>query len=545
VGFEPSRTSVRALPRHLHPWLQQAIHTGLGTRALLSLLTVIAAAFAYHGLLGLDPSERVRELEGTEEILFEPSSSSPLLIFSVTAWLLFRRRDRLRSLFEAPGRPVSGALLLGPAVGLCLWAHYVSEPSLLVPSLSLAVLGSALWLGGSAGLRAVRLPAVFLLLAMPIPTPVINRIIYPMQLATADITSAIIAAMGLEAISVADRIYTESAVFEVIETCSGVRTIVTLLMAAFLYQELFSNNRLRSIVLIASAPLLGLLTNEIRVIGIVLNPYSDFAAVHTAQGLVMIVLGVLLLYALDRVLATFLPDPPADQPPASHRVVRSGYAKATLRTPPRLAALCVLFTGLAVAAFTLDPWVPPDPSGRQLSFLPPRLDGWSSSNLPLDRQFLGSARFSEWVHRRYQRGVDEVELLAGSQRRYDRDADIFSPKTAIPGSGWETVSLREVELPGGKPAEERLVRDVRGRRRLVWHWRIGAGSDAEELLRGILLLDRSPWGRPGRTFFVRLSTPVEVEESLALAQQRLLQVASMIQPELERLRSTHSVTATR
>jgi len=525
--------------------MRMALGATLAPRTLLSVATLIAAALAYHELLGWDPSERPRELEGAEEILFEPSSSSPLLIFSVTGWLLFRRRDRLRSLFEAPGRPVAGALVLVPAVTLCLWSHYVSEPSLLVPSLSLAMLGSALWLGGGRGIRAVRMPAVFLLLAMPIPAPLINRVIYPMQLATADITSAIIAVMGMEAISVADRIYTESAIFQVIEACSGVRTIVTLLMAAFLYQELFSNNRLRSITLIASAPLLGLITNEIRVVGIVLSPYSDFAAVHTAQGLAMIVLGVLLLYALDSALATFLPDRFPLQPRDSRRLPRSGDAKTTSTTPSRLAALCVVFTGVAVAVFTLDPWAPPDRSGRQLSFLPPRLDGWRSSNLPLDRQFLGSARFSEWVHRRYQRGDDEVELLAGSQRRYDRHAEIFSPKTAIPGSGWETVSLREVALAGGKVAEERFVRDVRGRTRLVWHWRIGAGSDVEELLRGILLLDRSPWGRPGRTFVVRLSTPADVGESLELAPDRLRELASIIQPELERLRSPDSVAATR
>ena len=77
------------------------------------------------------------------------------------------------------------------------------------------------------------------------------------------------------------------------------RTIETIVMSSLLYHDLFYRSRLQSWLLFLLAPFVGIVANLLRVIGIVLNPYSKFAAIHTLQGLVMIVVAVMMLAALD------------------------------------------------------------------------------------------------------------------------------------------------------------------------------------------------------------------------------------------------------
>jgi len=502
---------------------------------LLLAAILVPGAVAYRELFGFDPEAgRRSNLEGTEELFFEPASSSPLLIFAVTAWFIARRWPRFRRTLAGPSWPLGGAALLGAAAVLCPWAYYVGVPTFLIPSLSLAILGGGAWAGGKAGFWVLLLPAAFLLLAAPIPVAIVNRIIYGLQLGIAEITGGVLTAAGMEVLVVGDRVYTEGAVFQVIESCSGLRTMITLLMAAIVYQELFFRSRLHSALLVGAAPLLGMLTNQVRVIGIVLNPYSEFAAVHTAQGLVMIVLGIFLLAGLDVALARILPDrrPEAEPHPSS---AESDSPRSRMPSTSRLVALAATLSLLAAATLLLEPWQPPDAPGRPLSAIPARIDDWSvARGLPLDRQLLGSVHPSEWIHRRYERRDEYVDLLVASDRRYEPHVDLFSPKTAIPASGWEIVERQPVEIPGTGGGELLHARSM-NESALVYHRRIGAEPASEELLRAVLSLDRSLWRRPGRIFVVRIATPASLPGGRPAAERRLRDVAALVEAELAKI----------
>ena len=56
-------------------------------------------------------------------------------------------------------------------------------------TLSALLLGLGAAFGGRPGLRAVAYPALFALLALPIPRVLLNQIMYPLQLATAKVTT--------------------------------------------------------------------------------------------------------------------------------------------------------------------------------------------------------------------------------------------------------------------------------------------------------------------------------------------------------------------
>src|SRR5690606_12846557 len=275
---------------------------------------------------------------------------------------------------------------------------------LLVPALSLATLGGALWLGGGGALRAVLLPALFLWFAVPLPPAAINQFMYGLQLATASAAAWGLSLVGLHATAHADLIFHGNRIFQVIESCSGLRTVETLFMSSFLYHDLFFRSRLHSTLLVISSLAIGFLVNWLRVIGIVLNPYSHFGTVHETQGLVMIVVGVLLLAVVDHVLARWLP------------------AQVWWRRPrtipalpqQRMLLLAAAMTLLAAATWLIQPFQPVAEKAVPLSSLPARLDDWQASGQKLDRDFFGSVGFSEWVHRSYRRGDENVAVLLGS-----------------------------------------------------------------------------------------------------------------------------------
>jgi exosortase len=493
-----------------------------GARAVVLALAAVAAAVAFRGLAELE-TPRGAGLRGAEAFMFSPSGGSPLMIFGGTAWLLARRWDRIRAAVGQPPQRLAGAVLLAIAAALCLWSQYTSHLPLLLPAFSCALLGSALWLGGVAAARATLLPAVFLLLATPVPGVLLNAVLYPVQLATVKSTTWLLNGVGLgPALASGDRIFRSDAVFEVIESCSGVRTIETITMAAFLYHDLFFRSRLQSALIIGLAPLIGLVANQIRVLAIVLNPYSKFAAVHSAQGLVMIVVAVLMLAALDAALTRFLPPVPRRRRRAAPRAVPL----------PRAVALAAALGGLAALTLVLPVWKPAPSSLPQLSSLPPELEGWRASGLKLDEEFFGSVTFSDWVHRRYEKADHEIEVLIGADDRLDPRIDFDSPKAAVPGSGWKIAPDGAVDLGAGRTAQ-RYIAEFQGNRQLVYLWTEGTSSRLDELVRAVLATDRSPLRRSGRGLLVRLATPLGTEPR-AVVEERLRGFTSVVDAALPR-----------
>ena len=60
-----------------------------------------------------------------------------------------------------------------------------------------ALLGAANLLGGIAALRVIALPAAVLVFAVPIPAPLLNQILWRLQIWTADFTGLLLRVIGM------------------------------------------------------------------------------------------------------------------------------------------------------------------------------------------------------------------------------------------------------------------------------------------------------------------------------------------------------------
>lgn len=476
-------------------------------RQLAVLALAAGLALAYWPTLAWDPTQEVDAAvaDAVEGWFFSTVGSAPALTICIGLWILWNRRRPILA-----GRPdrldvAMGAVLGTLATALLFWARTVGAPELGVPSLSLAIAGGAFAVGGRSGARSAALPAVFVLLAHPIPPALANLVLYPMQIGTAWAASAALSLFDIAHLRSADLIETSTRGFKVIETCAGLRSTVTLLMGALLYLELFGRSRRQALVILLLVVPLSLALNVVRVISIVLIPQSSIEGVHLLQGMVMLFVGMLLIGQIDWLEAHA----------SGTRVMRRrspASARGSTGLPARRLAL---LSGVVLVAGALSHLVPEVPKpgriGPRLFTVPPEIDGYRTEGLRTDRSFLGSVRPADMLHRRYERNGASIDVLMMSDDHRDRFESILSEKAGIIGPGWAVLESERSTTPDGRWPAQRTLQGLYARRALALQIRTGFAPWPVEVLRSALVLDLGPLRRSQRALSVLLSTPIPNE----------------------------------
>lgn len=505
-----------------------------GLVALGLAAAILLIGLACRDLLRFQPRTSLTvSLTGeVEQWFFEPADTSPLLVLILCGWLLWRRRRRLAPLWGQTG-PVGVTAALGlAAVGIFAWAVRSGAPDLQALALVPLLLAAANLLAGAAAVRVVAFPAAILVFAVPVPAPWLNEVVWRLQLWTANYTGVLLHALGFPALVSGDLIYAHDNVFAIIETCSGQRSVETLTLLAVLMVDLFGRRGWHAAALLAAAPPVAFAVNGARALGLIFNPHSDIAEIHSLQGIAMLLGGVLVLYAGDGLLERLLPARPGISEMERRAREQPGAARPLA---PRVAGLVACACGLLALS-----WLPRFDPPAVVPHLPNEtlahdLGGWRSTDIATDWLFLGKAAFGQSVRRRYVRGGEQVEVFVGQGDLDERLRSYWSPKTGYPGSGW----LEEEERPGELAGRDVTLRVLRHgtRRLLVAHWYQGTPGLAWEGARALLALDAGPLRRRRLPLTVFLATPLA---SAALgaerpAEARLERFARLLQPSLKEM----------
>jgi exosortase len=495
------------------------------------LVVGAAIVLAYWNLIVFDPQAGVfRPTEAVERLLFEPTGHRPLLMLVIVGWMVWRRREPLLTPRDA-GAPfdVTSLVCFLGAVLTTAWASHVGAPELLLISLQFFLIALGGILGGEPGRRAMWFPAFVLLLAMPIPPVLLNRWVWDLQLWTAEVCTAVATTFGLAAEAYATDIVTSRGIFQVIETCAGIGMTTTLFLATVLYSELSHRSSRRGLALVLLVPVVGLAVNLVRILTIMANPYSELAGVHTTQGVVMVVVGVLSMVAVDALLARAVT-------PTPFLGARSGALIGGMPRPPHVLLGASLL--LAVVAWG-TPQCPPVASVAiaPLGDLPRELFGERAAGLSTDVPFLGTVSFSDRFDRGYGSGSERVRVFAGENDRRNRRGSIVSEKTLYPGSGWQRLSRVDVQLEPGVDAELSTFASPHALRQEL-HWREGVEDFWTELAYNFLGLDQSALtAREGRARVFRVGA--EVAGGVIDRRERLFAYARVLRAQSAALNAMH------
>jgi len=270
--------------------------------------------------------------------------SHGLLIPFVIAYIVWSQRERFVRAAQRPAT-IRGLTAVLAAL-LALWAGTAgAELFMQRTSLVLMLAGTVLYFWGFALLRLLVVPLFLLLLAIPIPAIVFNKIAFPLQLFAS--RCAVWAMMAFDipvlrqgnVIELMPRGAFETKKLEVVEACSGIRSLMTLVTLAVVFayftdprggrhsgaentgdapgstsstaarvlSKLRSYGFWRSAVILLSAIPIAIFTNALRVsgTGVLAHYYGTKVAdgfFHSFSGWVIYVVAFLMLFGVGWIL---------------------------------------------------------------------------------------------------------------------------------------------------------------------------------------------------------------------------------------------------
>ncbi|MDX2034926.1 MAG: exosortase/archaeosortase family protein [Blastocatellia bacterium] len=253
------------------------------------------------GILYFDTLRRL-----VDDWIVDENYSHGFLLPVVGLYAIWSEREELRATPVAPragrGMAMMAAALLTLFAGIVSAELYLARVSIL---LSLAAL--AVYFGGMGWLRRLAFPIGLLFLAIPIPNLIFNQAAFPMQLLASDYAARAIRWCGIPALREGNVIELAQMKLQVVEACSGIRSLVSLSALAVVYARFTETRWWRRVALVAAVAPIAILTNAARVTGtgLLAHRWGLQAAegfLHGFSGWLIFLLAVLLLMGFAQTL---------------------------------------------------------------------------------------------------------------------------------------------------------------------------------------------------------------------------------------------------
>lgn len=199
-------------------------------------------------------------------------------------------------------KPVnSGLLVMVGAIALLLLGSLGAEVFTARVSLLVLLAGMILFLGGRQLLRAVSFPLCFLVFMIPLPVIIYNQITFPLQLFASRLATAWLDFIHVPVLRDGNILILSNYSLEVVEACSGIRSLMSLLALAVAYGYLAEPRRwIRYALVLLTIPS-AVVTNALRitVAGILAHRFGPEAAegfLHEFSGWIIFVSALALIF---------------------------------------------------------------------------------------------------------------------------------------------------------------------------------------------------------------------------------------------------------
>ena len=235
----------------------------------------------------------------------DPNYGHGFFVLPFSCHILWCERERWTKSEVKPSN--FGFVVMLGAVGLLLLGSLGAE--LFISRFSMLVLlaGIILFLAGWKTLRAVSFPLSYLIWMIPIPAIIFNQITFPLQLVASRLATA-----GLELVQVpvlrdGNVLVMSNYSLEVVEACSGIRSLMTLIALAVAYGYLAEPRRsVRSVLALVMIPI-AIVTNAIRILGagMLAHRYGPSTAegfLHGFSGWFIFMSAMVLMFLCHRIL---------------------------------------------------------------------------------------------------------------------------------------------------------------------------------------------------------------------------------------------------
>ena len=428
-------------------------------------------------------------------------------------------------------------------------------------SLWMIIVGLVIALIGVCGARAITFPLSYLLTCIPLPVFLYASLSSQLQLWSSALGVDFLQLVGVTAFREGNVIDLGPVQLQVVEACSGIRYLLPLTSLALLCAYLFKDRMWKRVLLVLSSIPISIVVNGFRIgmIGVLVEWYGQGAAEgfsHLFEGWVLFMasLGLLILEMLllakigwkghrSTFLDRFTWSDPTPAPPSVPTIPLTPASAASNRFfpgPAYLFSVALLVPVAFASTIMVEREEVPPPRAIFVDF-PMKLEGWLGTSLTLEKQYIDVLRFDDYLLADYRFDDGQpVNLYAAYYRSQRKGQSAHSPKSCLPGGGWEIASLNGVDLP----ANSGMVRSLHVNRALIqkgsqkqivlyWFKQRDRILSNEYLVKLFLFWDALSRGRTDGAL-VRIASLVGPGETEDIVDQRLLRFVSTIEPELNR-----------
>ncbi len=265
-------------------------------RPLLQVLTLgLLLAALYHRVIA----------ELGHDWVVDENYSHGFLIPLVSAYMIWRQRARIRSL-----RPESsgiGLVLILSGLLLFIVASIATEYFTQRLSLLVVMGGLVLYLGGQRLAGLVAFPLVYLVFMIPLPYVVYYSASFPLELLASRATTSVVALLGIPIVRAGNILRLESTTLQVVDACSGLRSLLSLSALAAAMAYLTQRTFLTALLLfLASVPVaIGANVLRLTVTAILASMYGEHVAqgfLHQFSGLLVFAFAIICLGIIGGIL---------------------------------------------------------------------------------------------------------------------------------------------------------------------------------------------------------------------------------------------------
>ena len=230
--------------------------------------------------------------------------SHGFLVVPISIWILHRCRKDLT--LPAESSWLGTALVVAGSIGLVLGIA-ASEFFITRVSLVMQITGIGLAYLGAANFRKVWFAFFFLLFMIPIPAVIYYQATLPMQLLATKATTFLLQFVGMPAIRQGNIIHLPGYSLEVVEACSGLRSLVTLLALGSLYSWLYMDGKIRPVLLTLAMIPIAVAANVFRILVTAIGAYTISRELadtflHEVSGLLVFISALIMMMTLGAIL---------------------------------------------------------------------------------------------------------------------------------------------------------------------------------------------------------------------------------------------------
>ena len=222
----------------------------------------------------------------------------------IAGFIAWQKRDQIA---DKVAKPNWWGLAIMAWAGFQLYiATLGAELFLSRTSLVISIIGAVLLLGGTQYLRIFSFPLFLLFFMIPIPAIIYNQLTFPLQMFASRVAEKTIDLLQIPVIREGNVLILPQQTLNVVEACSGIRSLLTLTFLSLVYGYFFEKRSWVRVVLFLSTIPIAIVANAGRVAftGVISQFKPELAEgwFHEAQGWVIFMIGLTILVAFHQLI---------------------------------------------------------------------------------------------------------------------------------------------------------------------------------------------------------------------------------------------------